>query len=544
ALEAWRQAGAPALVDAAQLDHAAEGPTEGFDEGFDEGVSRTPRPADPVYIAYTSGSTGRPKGIVQTHGGFHYLIRWFGARFGIEPGRAIAQWTSVGHDPCYAEVFGALCSGATVSVVPRNLRQEPARVLRWLQDERISLVMTVPSFCREMLALVDGADALADLEAILLTGEDLPVALAAAWRERFGDRTRLWNLYGPTESIVITSHPVDRVDAARLRVPVGTPVDGCQIFVVNAEGQVCPTGVPGEIFVRSPFLATGYHGMPEATARGFVQNPLHGDYPDRVYRTGDLARWLPDGTLEFLGRADGQVKIRGLRVEISEVEAVLGRRPEIEECAVVFLDERGAQRLVAYAVARGEADAASVLAALGDELPRFMVPSALVWLDAMPRLANGKIDRQRLRGLAVQVPGRPYVAPEGALEQTIAGAFAELLRIEAERVGRHDDFFALGGHSLLAARLVNQLRDSQGVDLYVQHVFNHPTVAQLAQLVADRRAAGGVDDLEQQLAALLSRVGELSEDATERLLSREDTDDEPSTPELGAPRRRQRAHSK
>jgi acyl carrier protein len=277
--------------------------------------------------------------------------------------------------------------------------------------------------------------------------------------------------------------------------------------------------VPGEIFVRSPFLATGYHGMPEATARAFVQNPLHDDYPDRVYRTGDLARWLPDGTLELLGRADGQVKIRGLRVEISEVEAVLGRRPEIAECAVVFLGEPGAQRLIAYAVAGGEADAAAVLAALGDELPRFMVPSALVWLDAMPRLANGKIDRQCLRGLAVQVPSRPYVAPKGAIERTIAGVFAELLRLEPERIGRDDDFFTLGGHSLLAARLVNRLRDSDGVDLYVQHVFNHPTVAQLAQLVADRKPAGGINDLEQQLAALLSTVGELSDAATERLLS-------------------------
>jgi len=528
ALEAWRQAGAPALLDAAGLDHAAD--------GAGESVSRAPRPADPVYIAYTSGSTGRPKGIVQTHGGFHYLMRWFGERFGLEPGQVIAQWTSVGHDPCYTEIFGALCAGATVAVVPRSLRQEPARVLRWLQDQRISLVLMVPSFCRELLALVDGDGALPDLRSLLLTGEDLPVALATAWRERFGDRARLWNVYGPTESILITTHAVDRIDPA-LRVPVGAPVDGCRIFVVDALGQACATGVPGEIFVRSPFLATGYHGMPDATERAFVQNPLHDDYPDRVYRTGDLARWRPDGTLEFLGRADGQVKIRGLRVELSEIEAVLGRRPEIAECAVVFLDERGAQRLIAHAVAAGPADAAAVLAALGDELPRHMVPSALVWLEAMPRLANGKIDRQHLRGLAVQLPGRPYVAPHGALESTIAGAFAELLRLDPGRIGRHDDFFALGGHSLLAARLVNRLRDSEGVDFYVQHVFNHPTVAQLAQLVADRRSAGDTRDLEHQLATLLSRVGELSEDATEDLLSEASADDPPSG-EAAAPGRR------
>ncbi|MBN1204185.1 MAG: amino acid adenylation domain-containing protein [Myxococcaceae bacterium] len=508
-LEAWRRAGAPALIDATRLDPEAD------DAG--EGMSRTPRPDDPIYVAYTSGSTGKPKGIVQTHGGFHYLIRWFSERFGIQPGQPIAQWISVGHDPCYVEVFGALCSGATVTVAPRDLRQEPTRVLQWLKDERISLVQMVPSFCRELLALA-GEEAPADLRAVLLTGEDLPIALAAAWRKRFGERTRLWNVYGPTESILVTSHAIEHLNPERLRVPVGTPVDGCRLFVIDGEGQACATGVPGEIFVRSPFLAAGYHGMPELTERAFVQNPLHDDYPDRVYRTGDLARWLPDGTLELLGRTDGQVKIRGLRVEISEVEAVLGRRPEVEECAVVVLDERGTQRLVAYAVPAGEASAATVLAALGEELPRFMVPSALVWLEAMPRLANGKIDRQHLRALNVEA-GRPYEVPQGQLERTVAGIFAELLGLDAEGVGRHDDFFVLGGHSLLATRLVNRLRSSEGVDFYVQHVFGHPTVAQLAEFLAAKKPTGDASDLENRLATLLSRVEDLSDADTERLLS-------------------------
>jgi amino acid adenylation domain-containing protein len=519
ALAAWRQAGAPALIDAAHLDHATETTTE------TTAASHTPRPDDPVYIAYTSGSTGKPKGIVQTHGGFHYLIRWFGRQFAIQPGQAIAQWTSVGHDPCYAEIFGALCFGATISVVPRDLRQEPARVLGWLADARISLVMMVPSFCRELLALPDADRALAGLDAVLLTGEHLPAGLATAWRARFADRPRLWNLYGPTESIVITSHRIDRVDPAQVRIPVGVPIDGCRLFVVDRDGQACATGVPGEIFVRSPFLATGYHGMAEATERAFVQNPLHHAYPDRVYRTGDLARWLPDGTLDLLGRADGQVKLRGLRVELSEIEAMLARRPEIRECAVVLFDEPGAQRLVAYAVGAGPADAGAVLAALEAELPRAMVPSALRWLAAMPRLANGKIDRQQLRGLAVDAPGRPYVAPRGALERAIADAFAELLRIAPDRVGRDDDFFALGGHSLLAARLVNRLRDREAVDLYVQDVFGHPRVAGLAQLVAARKPAGEPLALEHQLAALLAQVGELSDDATELLLAQSTADD-------------------
>jgi amino acid adenylation domain-containing protein len=527
ALAAWRQAGTPALVDVAGLDHTAD--AAGDLAGA--ALSRTPRSTDPIYIAYTSGSTGKPKGIVQTHGGFHYLIRWFGARFGIAPGQAIAQWISVGHDPCYVEVFGALCAGATVTVVPRDLRQEPARVLRWLEAERIALVQMVPSFARELLALVDGAGALAHLRAVLLTGEHLPVALATAWRERFGERIRLWNVYGPTESILLTSHAVDQLDADQLRVPVGTPVEGCRLFVLDGSGQACPTGVPGEIFARAPFLAAGYHGMPEATELAFVQNPLHGDYPDRVYRTGDLARWRPDGTLELLGRADGQVKIRGLRVELSEVEAVLGGRPEIAECAVVWLDEPGAQRLVAYGVAAGAvaAGAGAVLAALGDELPGFMVPSALIWIEAMPRLANGKLDRQQLRGLAVKVPGRPYVAPEGPLERSIADGFAELLGLDAERVGRHDDFFALGGHSLLAARLVNRLRDSGGVELYIQHVFSHPTVARLAQLLAARTPVGGTGELEAQLSALVSRIEALSDDDTEHLLSLASTGDRQPT---------------
>ncbi|MEO7735247.1 MAG: non-ribosomal peptide synthetase, partial [Kofleriaceae bacterium] len=347
--------------------------------------------------------------------------------------------------------------------------------------------------------------ALPDLAAVLLTGEHLPVTLAAAWLARFGERARLWNVYGPTESILVTSHAVDRLVADHPRVPIGLPVDGCRLFVLDADGQACATGIPGEIFVRAPFLAAGYHGMPEATERAFVQNPLHDDYHDRVYRTGDLARWLPGGNLELLGRADGQVKIRGVRVELSEVEAVLGRRPEITEAAVVFVDDR----LIAYAV--GSADTAGLVAGLSAELPRAMVPSTIIWLDALPRLANGKLDRAQLRAFDTARPDQPFVAPRGPLERRVADAFAELLGLAADRIGRDDDFFALGGHSLLAARLVNRLRETG--ELYIQHVFRHPTVAQLAELLAGH--APGL----AELVALVARITALSEDDTEQLLA-------------------------
>ncbi len=477
-------------------------------------------PGDPVYIAYTSGSTGRPKGIVQTHGGFRYLIEWFGRHFEIAPGKRIGQWISVGHDPCYVEVFSALCHGGTVCVTPSEIRQDAALLRSWIGEEEIALIQMTPSLCRQVLELErarPGSGGLAALEAVLLTGEVLPVSLAQGWLDRFARTPALYNVYGPTESILVTSHRVERPRPGQTTIPVGTAVPGCRIFVVDGNGEACPTGVAGELYVRSPFLATGYHGMPEATASVFVQNPLHALYPDRVYRTGDLGLWRPDGALELRGRTDRQVKLRGLRVELSEVEAVLLRHEDVQECAVELrqLDD-GDQRLDAYVVPRGGLDADTLREWLRQELPLSMVPGALVFLAEMPRTATGKLDRAALPIVEI-ASRRVYQEPATDAERFVAGLFAEHLPIE--RAGREDDFFELGGHSLLAARIINRVRDHYFIDAHVRDLFTHRTVAGLARFVEGRQGSGGQTGFRDQIAQLLEQVGSLTEQDAETLLA-------------------------
>jgi amino acid adenylation domain-containing protein len=483
--------------------------------------------ADPVYIAYTSGSTGRPKGIVQTQGGFRYLVEWFVAHFGVAPGQRVAQWISVGHDPCYVEVWSALAAGATLSIAPPEIRQDPVRLHRWIGSEEIAVIQMTPSLCRQILDReTDGpaGEALAgrsSLGAVLLTGEALPVVLARQWLFRFGERPALHNVYGPTESILVTSQHVEAIDPAAIAIPVGAPVAGCRLFVLDGNGEACPTGVPGEIFVRSPFLASGYHGMPQATGEAFVQNPLHASYSDRVYRTGDIGRWCADGTLELRGRADRQVKLRGQRLELEEVEAALMRHPAIAECAVgLRLAADGGEQLVGYAVARGELAASALREWLRGELPPYMVPDRLVFVAALPRTATGKIDHGALAAAAAPAGadhGAEMDEPESSDEQWVGAVFAECL--SRERVGRREDFFDSGGHSLLAARLANRLREHYLIDVRVRDVFNHPTVAGLAGFIAAQRGRQEQIDFVAQLHQLLEQVHSVSDEDAAKLLS-------------------------
>ncbi|HVR07010.1 MAG TPA: amino acid adenylation domain-containing protein, partial [Thermoanaerobaculia bacterium] len=376
----------------------------------------------PVYSCYTSGSTGLPKGIVQTHGGFRYLIEWFGRHFRLVPGQRVAQWISVGHDPCYVEIWSALATGATLAIAPPEIRQDPARLHRWIADAEVAVIQMTPSLCQQILDLAVARPAppgLPALASVLLTGEALPVALARRWLDHFGERPALHNVYGPTESILVASQQVTEVEPHQAFIPVGTPLPGCRIFVLDSNGEACPIAVAGELYIRSPFLARGYHGMPEATAAAFGQNPLHTSYPDRVYRSGDLGRWRADGTLELRGRVDRQVKLRGQRLELAEIEAALARHPAVEECAAQLSTVADDPRLVGYVVARGDLAAGALREWLRGELPLFMVPSFLVFLTVLPRTPTGKIDYGSLPGVASAMPeaGEPFEAPVSHEEQ-------------------------------------------------------------------------------------------------------------------------------
>jgi amino acid adenylation domain-containing protein len=321
-------------------------------------------PASPAYLVYTSGSTGRPKGIVQSHRNFCQFLEWQSQRFEIRAPKRVAHWASISYDASYCEILGALSFGATLCQARRSTRYDPLALLEWVRKEKVSLLQMVPSFCAQVMQHLgskptgDDQHPLPHLESLLLVGENLPVGLASELSERFPEHPNLYNLYGPTECVLATHYAFTEVAAEQRAIPVGRNIDGRQIFILDRAGQLCPVGVRGEMYIRSPYLTQGYFKRPEETERAFVQNPLHDDYPDRVYRTGDLGRRLADGNIEFAGRVDNQVKVRGMRVELEEIEAVLSRHEAVSECAVVTHDYgQGDQRLVAYLVQRRQTEA-------------------------------------------------------------------------------------------------------------------------------------------------------------------------------------------
>ncbi|WP_420718389.1 amino acid adenylation domain-containing protein [Pyxidicoccus sp. MSG2] len=425
-----------------------------------------------AYVIYTSGSTGRPKGTLLQHWGLCNTALRAGTAMSLRPGSRVLQFFSIGFDASVWELFGALLSGATLVLAPRErlLPGEPLRTLA--REESISAVTLTPS----VLAQVAPEDFPA-LETLVSAGE----ALTAEVVERWGGRVRLLNAYGPTEVTVCASisEPLRPGDSLN----IGRPWANLQVYVVDAALHALPVGVPGELCVGGLGLARGYLGQSALTAERFVPDPFSGTQGARLYRTGDRARWRADGTLEYLGRTDLQVKLRGFRIEPGEVESALARLPAVREAvAVVREDVPGDKRLVAYVVSEEGApvDVASLRQALKERLPEYMVPSAIAVLPALPLTSNGKVDRKALPAPegALAVRAREYVAPRTALEAQLAALWTELLHVE--RVGVHDDFFELGGHSLLATQVVSRLRSTVGVEVPLRVLFDAPTVEALA----------------------------------------------------------------
>jgi amino acid adenylation domain-containing protein len=489
-------------------------------------ITKATTPDDIAYIVYTSGSTGRPKGIMQSHDGLCQYVEFQARRFDIHLSKRVAQWASLSYDAAYAEIFGALCAGATLCMTDTTVRSEPRAMLEWLREERVNVLITVPSFARHLFQLIKAeagaTHPLPDLECLLLAGEALPVAFAREWIERFQGPPGLFNLYGPTESILATCYEVTTVSAEQPSVPVGGAMDGRHILILDRDQQLAPVGGRGEIYIRSPYLTKGYLGQPKETARVFIQNPLHMDHPDPVYRTGDLGRWLPGGVIELMGRADNQIKIRGMRVELEEIEAAATRHPGVAECAVVVREQTGAEpRLIACVVPANHLAASELRTFLKEQLPAHMVPSDFAFLPALPRTRSGKVDRQSLAVAEVYTlsDDRDFVAPRTNFEIAVAGIWKELLGVE--RVGIHDNFFDLGGHSLSATQVVNQLRNLFSVEIELRDFFESPTVAELALLVEAQQQTDEPAEL-TNLAGLLEMVKQLPDSEVEKLLLQQD----------------------
>ncbi|WP_420127865.1 non-ribosomal peptide synthase/polyketide synthase [Longimicrobium sp.] len=423
-----------------------------------------------AYVIFTSGSTGRPKGVVVPHRGIGNLAAAQREAFGIEPGGRVLQFASFSFDAAVAEVAHTLLGGATL-VMARPGQAGP-ELLGLLRDQAVTVATLPPA----LLAVLP-ADDLPALRTIASAGEAVSAEVVARW----GAGRRFVNAYGPTETTVCATVSINPSTTGH--PPIGKPIANVRTYVLDARMQPVPVGVPGELYVGGVGVARGYLGQPARTAERFVPDPFGGDAGARLYRTGDLGRWLPDGTIEFLGRADLQVKIRGFRIEPGEIEARLAEHADVREAVVVAREDvPGDRRLVAYYMGE-EVGSDALRAHLSERLPEYMLPAAFVRLEALPLTPNGKVDRGALPAPEGDAfAARRYEAPVGEVEETLAAIWAELLGVE--RVGRGDNFFELGGHSLLAVRVVSRVRQVLGMEASLAHVFSHPTVQSLAARLA------------------------------------------------------------
>ncbi|HEX6373014.1 MAG TPA: amino acid adenylation domain-containing protein [Longimicrobium sp.] len=479
------------------LDETDRSPTMGFQA-----------PPSLACILYTSGSTGTPRAIGITHRGIARLV--CEPNYAPRPGERVGQGSTSNFDAYTWEVWGALLNGGCVVGISRDdLLSAPALARRIREGGIGTLFLTTALFNQ---VAREAPETFAGLRQVLFGGE----AAAPDAVRRAREHVRLVNVYGPTENTTYsTFHMVDSVAADAAAVPIGRAVANSHAYVLDERMNPVPVGVPGELYVDGLGLARGYLGRPGLTAERFVPDPF-GAAGSRVYRTGDRARWLPEGSLEFLGRADQQVKVRGFRIEPGEIEASLLAQPEVRGAVVVARqDASGDRALAAYVVARDGAsiDPAALRRRLGERLPAYMVPSFIVPMHALPLAPGGKLDRRALPDPASTPAGGGddgFVAPETPEEQAIAAVWGEVLGMD--RVGATDGFFSLGGHSLRAVRIINRIDEVLGVRLPVSALFDAPTVRGLAERVALQR------DRDPGLRSRLEWLESLSEEEVLALL--------------------------
>jgi amino acid adenylation domain-containing protein len=464
-----------------------------FDSRDTGNLPHTTTAADPAYVIYTSGSTGRPKGVVGLHRGAVNRFAWMWRAYPFAADDVCCHKTSLNFVDSLSEIFVPLLQGVATVIVPDDAAKDPRRLVDVLAASGVTRLVLVPSLLRDILALDGVGDRLRRLRLCVSSGEALPIELCRRFYERVPNAVLL-NLYGSTEvSADVTVFDTRRVRGDARTVPLGRPIDNTEIYIVDETLRRVPVGLQGEVCVSGDGLARGYLNLPELTAERFVRNPFIDAADARMFKTGDRARYLPDGTIEFLGRLDQQVKIRGFRVELGDVEATIAAHPDVAAAVVATrADDAGDVRLVAFVVAKEmrTESMASVRTFCRERLPEHMVPWAVIALPSLPMTPSGKIDRRALPPAERDWPiptGGSFVGPRTEIEAQLAAIWQETLGIA--QVGVTDDFFDLGGHSLLAARLTAQIDKVFGRQLPVSALAAAPTIEQLAELLSKPKDA-------------------------------------------------------
>jgi amino acid adenylation domain-containing protein len=444
------------------------------------------RPSDLAYVIYTSGSTGRPKGVMIEHRAICNTIWWHLRVLTVREEDRLLLLVPYIFDASICIIFPALAAGAELILALPGEERDPARLLERVQREEVT-ILPIPTGLLRLILDERLPRAGRKLRSIYCGGEamppDLPARLFALLEVDFH------NLYGPTEVAIDATAWECRQGGDRSLIPIGRPIANVQVYVLDRQQRLVPVGVPGELYIGGAGLARGYLNDDALTSERFIADPFRGVADARLYRTGDRCRWLADGNLEFLGRLDQQVKLRGYRIEIGEIEAILATHPTVHEGAVIVHGQEGAQRLVAYVSARAGAGmpATELLRRyLRERLPEYMVPSSFVLLPALPRTPSGKVDRKALPAPLAEraTANHSFVMPKTPLEEFLAGLWRELLGVQ--QIGVLDNFFDLGGNSIQGAVLINRLQEKLGEQIYTIALFDSPTIAGLARYLIQK----------------------------------------------------------
>jgi amino acid adenylation domain-containing protein len=468
----------------------------------EDNLSNTATPSNAAYVIYTSGSTGKPKGALILHSGLVNYLSWAIGFYGVQRGDSVPVHSSISFDLTVTSLYTPLLAGGSVEL----LEEEPGAMHLLNALKRVknrALVKITPAHLDLLSQQLNAEEANGMTRVFVIGGENLLAENLEFWR-RSSPATRLINEYGPTETVVgCCVYEVKPGDPAHGSVPIGSPIANTELYILDASMKPVAPGETGELYIGGAGVAREYVNRPDATKKSFLPDLFSGTGGSQIYRTGDLARYRPDGVMEYLGRADNQVKIHGYRIELEEIETALAGHPDVQTNVVVTRDDAiGQKQLVAYVVSKRNATLGvdELRAFLKKQLPEYMTPSQFVFLSSLPLTENGKVDRKALPNVLVSAVVASVAPGSSTLthtERTLAGIWAELLKVNSVNI--HDNFFEMGGHSLLAMKAVARMRDAFNMEIHLRHLFEKPTLQGLAETIdmlgwAANPTPSGMDD--------------------------------------------------